>query len=630
MGYRVIFNFLTVSIPMQKHWTINKKYSKKFAREFPEFSEITLQLLWDRDLKTQTQIDEFFNPDYEADLYNPHLMKGMDKAVERIYEAFEKEEKILVYGDYDVDGITSSLVMVSTLVEIKSSLSGIKKDKARKFIGIYIPDRESEGYGMNDEAVKKIKNDGFGLIITVDCGTSNFASIKSANDLGIDVIVTDHHHIPEKIPNALAIINPNQSDCGYPFKELAGVGVAFKLAQALIKNLQTNEGDTSTCHLQNPIPPGFEKWLLDLVALGTVADCVNLTGENRTLVKYGLLVINKTKRVGIKKLISKTGLKVRENGGVIEKKAIDTNTISFTLAPRLNAAGRMDHANTSYQLLYSDSESEAEKLVLMLEKNNQNRQQLTEKMITEIRKRIDNYGDDLPKVVIESGEEWKIGIVGLVAGKLADEYSRPFLILSEKDSKIAGSGRSIPKFNLIEAIEKCKDILIEFGGHSQAAGLKVESKNLEKFRKKINLLADKILKEEDLVPLINIDCKIEHNQIDWQLNSEIEKFNPFGFGNRKPVFLAEKLEIHEIRTVGANDAHLKLCFKAIIKESEKVKYFSAIGFRLGKMAKEMPNKKPGLRWGDIVDVVFQLEINEWNGNRELQMNVLDLKFSVNK
>lgn len=607
---------------MQKNWIVNKKYPRKFAKEFPEFSQITLQLLWDRNLETQTQIDEFFNPDYKADLHNPDLMKDMSKAVERIYKAFEKGEKILVYGDYDVDGITSSLVMVSTLVEIKAVLSGIKKDEAQKFVGIYIPDRELEGYGLNDEAVRKIKDDGFGLIITVDCGTSNFASIELANSLNLDVIVTDHHHIPEKIPNALAIINPNQRDCQYPFKEIAGVGVAFKVAQALLKNLQVKKLKS-----YNLISPGFEKWLLDLVALGTVADCVNLIGENRTLVKYGLLVINKTKRIGIKKLISATESKVRQNGNVVEKKVIDTTTISFALAPRLNAAGRMDHANTSYQLLCSDSENEAEKLVLMLEKNNQNRQQLTEKMITEIKKRIDASGGDLPKVVIEFDKEWKIGIVGLVAGKLADEYSRPFLILSEKNDRIAGSGRSIPKFNLIEAIEKCKDVLIEFGGHSQAAGLKVERKNFEKFRKKINLLADQALKKEDLVPLVKIDSKIEHNQINWQLLDEIEKFKPFGFGNRSPVFLAEKLEIHEIRAVGANNAHLKVCFKTTIKESGEVKYFSAIGFRLGKMTEKMFDKKPGLRWGDAVDVVFQLEINEWNGNRELQLNVLDLKLS---
>lgn len=619
---------------MQKRWIINKKYPKEFSEKFPEFSRITLQLLWNRNLKTQTQIDEFFNPDYEEDLHDPRLMKDMDKAVERIYEALEKEEKILVYGDYDVDGITSSIIMVNVLTEIKTILSGIKKSEARKFIGIYIPDRELEGYGLNKKAVEKIKSDGFGLIITVDCGISNFASVKLANDLGMDVIITDHHHLPEKVPDALAIINPKQNDCKYPFKELAGVGVAFKVAQALIENLQAKKLQSKKLIL-----PGFEKWLLDLVALGTVADCVNLVGENRTLVKYGLLVINKTKRIGIKKLVSTAGLRVRENGNVVEKKIIDTDAISFILAPRLNAAGRMDHANTSYRLLSSESENEAEKLALLLEKNNQSRQRLTEKIINEIKSRISKDNDDLPKVIVESDPEWKIGVVGLVAGKLADEYARPFLILRKKKNESAGSGRSVPKFNLIESIEKCKDILMEFGGHSQAAGLKIENNNLEKFRRKINLLADKILKKEDLVPLIKIDCQTEHHQINWRLIDEIEKFKPFGFGNRSPIFLAKKLEIHEIRTVGTNDAHLKICFKAVIrpnnqekqnadfKKSGEIKYFSAIGFRLGKLTEEMPNKKPGLRWGDLVDVVFQLEINEWNGSRELQMNILDLKLS---
>lgn len=608
---------------MQKRWIVNKKYSQEFAREFPEFSQIVRQLLWDRNLKTQTQIDEFFNPDYKEDLRDPDLMKDMSKAVERIYKAFGKEEKILVYGDYDVDGITSLLVMTDVLTEIKSVLSGIKKSEAQKFISAYIPDRESEGYGLNEEAVKKIKSDGFNLIITVDCGVSNFSSVKLANDLGVEVIITDHHHPPKKLPNALAIINPKQNNCKYPFKELAGVGVAFKVAQALLKNLQAKKPKSHKL-----ISPGFEKWLLDLVALGTVADCVNLIGENRTLVKYGLLVINKTKRIGIGKLISTAGLRVRENGNAVKKKDIDTSVISFILAPRLNAAGRMDHANTSYQLLSSKSESEAEKFTLLLEKNNQTRQRLTEKVIGEIKNRVGKYKGALPKIIIESDKEWKIGIVGLVAGKLADEYARPFLILREKENESAGSGRSIPKFNLIESIEKCQDILIEFGGHSQAAGLKIKNKNLEEFKKKINLLADQILKKEDLVPLIKIDCQVEHQQINWQLLDEIEKFKPFGFGNRSPVFLSKKLEIHEIRTVGANNAHLKLCFKTIIQEDDqKVKYFSAIGFHLGKMTEEMPTKKPGLRWGDSVDVVFQLEINEWNGNRELQINVLDLKLS---
>ncbi|MCK5084870.1 MAG: single-stranded-DNA-specific exonuclease RecJ [Candidatus Pacebacteria bacterium] len=634
---------------MQKRWIVNKKYPEKFAKEFPELSSIILQLLWDREIKDQTLVDEFFNPDYEQDIHDPFLMKDMDKAVQRISKALENDEKITIYGDYDVDGVTSSVVMVSALIELKSVISQIKKEEAKKFIDIYIPDRELEGYGLNEKAIKEIKKKKTDLVVTVDCGISSFESVEIVKRLGMDIIITDHHHVPDEVPEALAVINPKQEDCSYPFKELAGVGVAFKVAQALIGNLSDRNIDLPH---PDPLPKGggekeplslnsrklqpkklksynlsigFEKWLLDLVALGTVADCVNLIGENRTLVKYGLLVINKTKRIGIKKLIKASGTKIRENGNVKEAKMIDTTSISFMLAPRLNAAGRMDHANTSYELLNSEDEREAEELAGKLEKNNQNRQRITEKAMVETRQRIGKY-KKLPKIIIESDPDWRIGIVGLVAGKLADEYSRPFLVLQEKENQSAGSGRSIPEFNLIEAIEKCKDILISFGGHSQAAGLKIENKNLKKFRKKIEGIAKKVLKEEDLIPSIEIDRKIDHEQINWQLIDEIEKFKPFGQGNKKPVFMAKKFEVHEVRAVGNDNAHLKLCFKTILKDKD-VKYFPAIAFRLGKLAEEMPNEKPGLRWGDIVDVVFQLEVNEWNGNRELQMNVLDLKMS---
>jgi len=555
-------------------------------------------------------------------------MKDMDKAVKRIFKAIENGEKITIYGDYDVDGVTSSVVMVSTLIELKSVIGQVKKEEAKKFVDIYIPDRELEGYGLNEKAINEIKKRKTNLIITVDCGVSSFESVEIVKKLGMDIIVTDHHHVPDKVPKALAVIDPKQKDCSYPFKELAGVGVAFKIAQALIGNLEAKK--LKTClpagsATSYKMDVGFEKWLLDLVALGTVADCVDLVGENRTLVKYGLLVINKTKRIGIKKLIEASGTKIRENGSVKEAKMIDTTSISFMLAPRLNAAGRMDHANTSYELLNSENEREAEEFTAKLEKNNQNRQRITEKAMVEIRQRIGKY-KKLPKIIIEADPDWRIGIVGLVAGKLTDEYSRPILILQQKEDVSAGSGRSIPEFNLIEAIEECKDVLISFGGHSQAAGLKIENENFKKFKKKIEDIAEKILKKEDLVPSIEIDREIDHEQINWQLIDEIEKFKPFGQGNKKPVFMAKKLEVHEIRTVGNDNAHLKLCFKTILKDG-KVKYFPAIAFRLGKLAEEMPDEKPGLRWGDIVDIVFQLEINEWNGNRELQMNVLDLKIS---
>jgi len=607
---------------MQKRWIVNKKYPEKFAKEFPELSPIILQLLWDREIKEQTLVDEFFNPDYEQDIHDPFLMKDMNKAVQRIFKALENDERITIYGDYDVDGVTSSVIMVNMLIELKSVISQIKKEEAKKIINIYIPDRELEGYGLNEKAINEIKKKKADLIITVDCGISSFESVQIVKKLGMDIIITDHHHVPDKVPEALAVIDPKQKDCSYPFKELAGVGVAFKLSQALIKNLENYKSKKPKTY---KLSLGFEKWLLDLVALGTVADCVDLVGENRTLVKYGLLVINKTKRIGIEKLIKSSGTKIRENGNVREAKAIDTTSISFMLAPRLNAAGRMDHANTSYELLNSEDEREAEELAGKLEKNNQNRQQITEKAMVEIRQRIGKY-KKLPKIIIESDSDLRIGIVGLVAGKLAGEYSRPILILQQKEDTSAGSGRSIPEFNLIEAIEKCKDVLISFGGHSQAAGLKIENKNFKKFKKKIEGIAEKILKKEDLIPSIEIDCETGHEQIDWQLFDEIEKFKPFGQGNKKPAFMAKKLEVYEIRAVGNDNAHLKLCFKAILKDG-KVKYFPAIAFRLGKLAEEMPDEKPGLRWGDVVDVVFQLEVNEWNGNRELQMNVLDLKVS---
>ncbi|MCK5413667.1 MAG: single-stranded-DNA-specific exonuclease RecJ [Candidatus Pacebacteria bacterium] len=605
---------------IQKRWLVNKKYPKKFQEQFPEFSPIVLQLLWDRKIDNQTLVDEFFNPDYLQDIHDPYLLKDMDKAVQRIFQALESDEKIMVYGDYDVDGVTSSVVIVKTLIELKSIVKQIKKEEAKKFVGVYIPDRELEGYGLNEDAIKKIKKDKTNLIVTVDCGVSSFESVEIINEMGMEVIVTDHHHVPEKIPNALAIINSKQKDCKYPFKDLAGVGIAFKLVQGLLAELEKRK-------LKGKIKltVGFEKWLLDFVALGTVADCVELIGENRTLLTYGLVVINKTQRIGIKKLVESAGTKMRVNGNVTETKSIDATMIGFMLAPRLNAAGRMDHANTSYELLISENVDEAKNLVDKLEKNNQNRQRITEKAMQEIKKRIDKK-KKLPKILIESDPDWRIGIVGLVAGKLVNEYSRPFLVLQSQEELLAGSGRSIPEFNLIEAIEKCKDILISFGGHSQAAGLKIEEKNFKKFKKQIEKIAEDVLTEDDLIPSVEIDCEVDHDQIQWSLFDEIEKFKPFGQGNRKPVFVARKLEVHEIRAVGNDKSHLKLCFKSDLGDG-KVKYFKAIGFCLGKMADELPDGKNGLRWGDIVDVVFQLEINEWNGNRELQMNVLDLKIS---
>lgn len=606
---------------MQKRWVIDERYSEEFGKNFPEFSPVVLQLLWNRGFRDQKTVDEFFNPDYESDIHDPFSLKDMEKAVKRIFAALESEEKIMVYGDYDADGVTSSAVVMNTLIELKSVLKNVSQREAKEFLDIYIPDREKEGYGITEKAVEEIGKRKPDLIITVDCGVSNVQSVEEINKLGVDVIITDHHHVPEVRPAAYAIINPKQPDCEYPFKMLAGVGVAFKLSQGLFLFLQKEYSEKF-----EKMKPGFEKWLLDLVALGTVADCVELVGENRTLTKYGLLVLNKTQRIGIRKLIESAGLEPRENGSFVKGKFLDTTHISFNLAPRLNAAGRMDHANGAYKLLMAEKSEEAEELAQNLERNNQIRQKLTDEMMEEVRKRIAKR-KDLPKVVIEKDKDWKIGLVGLVAGKLVEEFSRPFLIMREEETgECAGSGRSIVPFNLIESIGKCSELLTQFGGHSQAAGLKVKKNCFKKFDKKINEIADEILTQEDLIPSIEIDAEIDAEKINWDLVSELEKFAPFGYANRKPVFLVKNLEVHEIKAVGNNKDHLRASLRTTF-ENGRAKYFPAIGFRLGYMLEQMPGSETGLRWGDKVDVVFQPEINEWNGDRELQLNVVDIRLS---
>lgn len=605
---------------VSQKWLVKKKFPTQFAEQFPELSSVTLQLLWDRGVRSQRAVDEFFHPDYEADSHDPFLMKDMSVAVRRTFAALLAGERVLVYGDYDVDGVTATAVLVNTLRELGRVLKASGAAAQISEVEVYIPDREREGYGITAAAIKEIKRRKITLMLTVDCGVSNVLQVEELKEAGVEVIVTDHHHVPEVRPEALAIINPKQPDCAYPFKLLAGVGVVFKVAQALLMHLKKNFPAAETL-----LAPGFEKWLLDLVALGTVADCVDLVGENRTLTTYGLLVLNKTRRVGLKQLIEIAGLDTRENGNFVKGKSIDTINISFNLAPRLNAAGRMDHANTSYGLLVSEDVTQAVELAGKLEKSNQVRQRLTDKMIKEIRDSLVKK-KELPKVLVVCGEEWKIGVVGLVAGRLTEEFARPFLVLTKKEGALAGSGRSVPAFNLIEAIESCSDLLTQFGGHAQAAGVKLPAKNLRKFKRRMEERAAATLTEEDLQPVLEIDAEVTAEEINWQLVEEVGKFAPFGFANRRPVFLVRDLEVQEARPVGVKQDHLRLTLKCLLADNH-VKYFPAIGFRLAHLLEDISARAAGVRWGDRVDVAFQPEINEWNGNRELQLNLVDVRLS---
>jgi single-stranded-DNA-specific exonuclease len=591
---------------MKKNWRLKPKFPQNFSEKFPEYIPLTAQLLYNRGITEKNQVGDFFNFDYDKNLHDPFLMKDMKKAVKRILKAIQKKERIAIFGDYDVDGITSTAVLAKTLKLLRSEPE------------VYIPDRAKEGYGLNLKAIKYLKKQKNNLIITVDCGISDFEEIVLANQLGIEVIVTDHHCIPEKLPPALAILNPHLENCSYPFQDLAGVGVAFKLVQGLIRMRHSDISFSEKNEGINNLNNGFEKWLLDLVALGTVADCVPLLGENRALVHYGLIVLNKTKNPGLKKLIEISRVSSRKKeGGIVSE------DISFILAPRLNVAGRMDHANLSFRLLMNEDETEIEKIVKELEKKNQERQKKTKEIIEEVKKRFykknsGKGGKKQDKIIFEADSQWPVGLVGLVAGRLSDEFSRPALIFSKGDKKSVGSGRSIPCFNLIEAVSHCKDSLSEFGGHSQAAGFTLLNNKLDDFYQAIKSIVEKKLKEKDLKPSLEIEAEAEGKDLNWDFFNQISKFAPFGQNNPTPLLLMKNLQIKEMRPVGNGEKHLKmkLLWKASDGNHEKV--FEAIGFNFGNCFFK-------LKENDFVDVVFELTSNLWNGYTSLQLKVIDLK-----
>ena len=583
------------------NWRLKEKAPKEFLEKFPQYSPLVLQLLYDRELKTQVLIDEFFNPDYESDLHDPFLMKGVKEAVKEIKKAIKKQKKIIIYGDYDADGICSSVILLETL-----------KKLGAKNIDVYIPDRSREGYGLNKEAVKKLAEKGIQLIITVDCGITDFEEIELAKKSGMETIVVDHHRVLEKIPKAKVVIDPHQAGDKYPFKELAAVGVVFKLISALIKD-------------EKEIEEGFSKWFLDLVALATVADMMPLLGENRTLVKYGLVVLAQTKRIGLKELmkvsrITDYNLEVIDNGnGQIEHKVngLDSWTFAFALAPRINVAARLESADAAYRLLITESEDEGKKIALQLEKLNRQRQQSVEKIVKEIEARLSSK--ELPIVIFEADKNWPRGLVGLVASKISEKYFRPAFIFNINENKYNGSARSVKGFNLVEAISQAADLLEEFGGHPAAAGLTVLKKNFEKSKERISVHAEKKLKNLDLTPQIEIDVQLDLDQIAWSNYDQVQSFAPFGKLNPEPLFLTKGLEIVDLRLVGNNNKHLKLeLFGPIKQGKQQMKKVKAIGFCLAE-------KCPDLKKGDLVDLVYEFIIDQWNGTRDLQLKIVDIK-----
>ena len=583
---------------MQKNWKLKDKISTDIQNEFREVDSIILQLMHNRGLTTQEEIDEFMNPDYSDDLHDPFLFRDMEKAVLRIEKGEKRKEKVLIYGDYDADGVCSSVVLYEIFKKLNLNTE------------VYLPHREKEGYGLNMGACDYIIKQGVKLVVTVDCGVSNKEEVKKLQEAGIDVIILDHHYPPKELPEAHAIIDAKIEDDKYPFRDLAGVGVVFKLVQALVARGRLKQGQ--------------EKWFLDLVALATVADCSPLVGENRTLVKWGMVVLNKTKRLGLVELVKAASRQLGK---------IDTYVIGFQLAPRINAAGRMNHANEAFNLLISKDREEAEKMTQDLNMENTKRQKLTDRILEEAKAQIGEF-DEQKRLVFASDTKkgnWPAGVVGLVAGKLCELYQRPAMVTGKNsEGKLVGSGRSVLGFNIIEAVGKASGTLEHYGGHAGACGFTIKDEaSIKLFKNKMEEIAKRELKDKDLAPVLEIDLEMSLGDVSWELFEQLENFEPFGELNPKPIFLASNLEVASLVGVGDGAKHLRLMVNPSTTSTSSGQASSgpsvraprkAIGFGFGDWLEK-------LKVGDKVDMVFEVDVNEWNGSRELQLKIVDLRAS---
>ncbi len=525
--------------------------------------------------------EDFLNPRFEG-LLDPFGLKDMDKAVARIRKAWQDQEKITIYADYDADAVTAAAVLLRFF-------------EAWNYphVDYYIPDRFSEGYGMNVEAVKLLAERGTKLIITVDCGINAFDAVDLATYLGIDVIVTDHHQLTSGIPRAVAVVNPHRRDDSYQCKDLTGVGVAFKLVQALVTP------PPSPPYQGGEVKGGWEKWLLDLVAIGTVADCQRLLGENRIFVKWGLVVLSKTRWVGLRKLMELAG---------VWQTPLDTYKIGFMIAPRINAAGRIEHANLALELLLTDDEAKSASLAQKLEELNRHRQDLTQQILSEAREQLVQAGNK--KVLLAAGEGWPKGVVGLVAGKLTEEFYRPVLVLEKGAEEATGSARSIVSFNIVEAIAQSREILVRYGGHPMAAGFTLRSEHIELFHKNLLDYAETILSEEALSPVLYYDAELTLAEVNEELLNLLEKFAPFGLGNPRPRVRINNLKPEYVSAIGADRKHLRMYVGKV----------GCIGFNLGFWAEKLQN-------GLEMDIICEPQFNHWNGSTKIQLKIIDLRFS---
>lgn len=533
-----------------------------------------VQLLLQRKIETYEHAKKFFNPSLK-DLHNPFEMKDMDKAVQRILQAIENQENILIYGDYDVDGTTAVSLFYLYLSELYNNVT------------YYVPDRYKEGYGVSFQGINYASDNNISLIITLDCGIKAIDKVDYAKEKGIDVIVCDHHTPSSELPKAVAILNPKQKDCSYPYDELCGCGIAFKLAQAINIVLER--------------PESFVFKYLDLVAIAIAADIVPVTGENRILLAQGLSLINEKPSIPVRKLLQTA------------KQPYTTTDLVFVVAPRINAAGRIAHANLVIELLTQKQEKEIISKAYEIEYLNDKRKRLDEEITQEALVQIIENQEENKKTTVVFQPFWHKGVIGIVASRLIENYYRPTLVFTKNEDKLVASARSVSGFNIYNALEACQEYLEQFGGHKYAAGLTIKEENYNKFKEAFELIVSQTIDKELLEQRINIDLEIKLEDVSSIFFETLKRFAPFGPENMTPVFLSKGVKAKEFRAVG-DGSHLRI----VLTNIEETVSFVAIGFGLA-------DKKTILEKGQPFDIVYQLEENIWNGRASIQMKIKDIQ-----
>lgn len=567
-------------MPIQSaRWRIAPPAPQSFLEDLSDFHPLVAQLLYNRGLTEPAQAREFIAGTWDYD--NPFRLKGMNQAVTRLRAALRKGESIAVYGDYDADGVTAVALLVVALRGLGARVRP------------YIPNRFEEGYGLNDEALGQLAQEGMNLVVSVDCGIRSVHEAETAIRLGLDLIITDHHTVGEVLPPAIAVVNPRQADCPYPFKQLAGVGLAYKLTQALLRV----EGKVPSVR-KRELPN--EDDFLDLVAIGTVADVVPLLGENRSLVRQGLEALNRPTRPGVQALIAEAGIRPGQ---------VTATSIGFMLAPRINAAGRLDTALAALQLLVSEETEQAGQLARQLGAQNRERQQLTGAAFEKAQAQLEAEGLERPLIFV-ADESFPSGVVGLVAGRLSERFYRPAIVASPEGEETRASARSIPEFHITRALDQCASLLIRHGGHAAAAGFTTRTANLDVLRHQLEEIAEKELSGKELMPTLDVDAEADLSFFSRGGYGLLAQLEPCGQDNPQPLFVSRRLRVRSARCVGADGRHLKLTLE------QDGALWDAIAFRQGERLNGLPPS---------VDVVYSVEVNEWEGRRSLQLNVQDLR-----